>query len=329
LRLTFLGTGAAEGFPALWCRCQRCQTARARGGRNLRFRSAALINDDLLLDVGPDLVASAVRLGLDLAPVQALLVTHPHSDHLDPTVLMWRRKGFVTTPLPPLQLYGSARTIERATRPEGQAAAPESLRVIPHAFRPFQRFEVATGGPPQPDPRFPDHPQPVPETPRRRYEVWTLGASHARPEDEACIFVVRQVEGPEVQPGGDGPGAGPQGGAPGGAGGARALLYATDTGPFPPETWEALDRLGAEGLRLQATAVDSTLGDGPDGTGHMSVHQMAAHQEELARRGLLAPGARRLGHHFSHGRTPPYEELCAILEPRGIEVAYDGLSLSL
>jgi phosphoribosyl 1,2-cyclic phosphate phosphodiesterase len=312
LRLTFLGTGAAEGFPALWCRCQRCQTARARGGRNLRFRSAALVNDDLLLDVGPDLVASAVRLGLDLAPVQALLVTHPHTDHLDPTVLMWRRKGFVTTPLPLLHLYGSARTIVRAGRPEGREASPESLRVVPHTFRPFQRFEVTTGGPPEPDPRFPDHPQPVPETPLRRYEVWTLGASHARPEDEASIFVVRQVEGPEAQPGG-----------------APALLYATDTGPFPAETWEALDRLGAEGLRLQATAVDSTLGDGPDGAGHMSIHQMAAHQDELARRGLLAPGARRLGHHFSHGRTPPYEELCALLEPRGIEVAYDGLSVTL
>ena len=40
----------------------------------------------------------------------------------------------------------------------------------------------------------------------------------------------------------------------------------------------------------------------------------------------VAPGAQRFGHHFSHGRTPPYEELCALLAPRGIEVAYDGLS---
>ena len=53
---------------------------------------------------------------------------------------------------------------------------------------------------------------------------------------------------------------------------------------------------------------------------------MADHQDGLARRGLLAAGAQRFGHHFSHGRTPPYEELCALLAPRGIEVAYDGLS---
>jgi phosphoribosyl 1,2-cyclic phosphate phosphodiesterase len=315
VRLTFLGTGAAEGFPALWCRCERCTIARTRRGRNLRHRSAALLNDDLLLDCGPDLVASALKLGADLAPVQALLVTHPHSDHLDPTVLMWRRRGFITTPLPLMHFYGSARTLERTLhRAEGREANPADLRIEPHTVRPFAPFEVRTGSPasdpPEVDPRFPEAAVPVPRTPPRRYRVWPLAARHAEPEDEASIYVVQQVEGPELD-GRDGP---------------LGLLYATDTGPFPEATWEALDRLAAAGVRLHLTAVDSTLGDGPDGEGHMSVHQMAAHQDELARRGLLAPGAQRLGHHFSHGRTPPYEELCALLAPRGIEVAYDGLS---
>ena len=31
MKLTFLGTAAAEGYPALWCRCERCTTARERG----------------------------------------------------------------------------------------------------------------------------------------------------------------------------------------------------------------------------------------------------------------------------------------------------------
>jgi len=307
--------GAAEGYPALWCRCERCAVARTRGGRNLRHRSSALLNDDLLLDCGPDLVASAIKLGTDLAPVQALLVTHPHSDHLDPTVLMWRRRGFVTTPLPLMRFYGSARTLERTlSRAEGREANPADFRIEPHTVRPFEPFEVRTGspasGPPEVDPRFPESAVPVPRTPPRRYRVWPLAARHAQPEDEASIYVVQQVEGPELD-GRDGP---------------LGLLYATDTGPFPDATWEALERLAAEGVRLHLTAVDSTLGDGPDGDGHMSVHQMADHQDGLARRGLLAAGAQRFGHHFSHGRTPPYEELCALLAPRGIEVAYDGLS---
>ncbi|MGH2371237.1 MAG: MBL fold metallo-hydrolase, partial [Chloroflexota bacterium] len=113
MKLTFLGTAAAEGFPALWCRCERCTVARQRGGRNLRFRAAALVNDDLLLDAGPDIVASAIRLGVDLAPVQALLVTHPHADHLDPTIFSWRRKGFVTTTLPVLHVYAGQKSLDK------------------------------------------------------------------------------------------------------------------------------------------------------------------------------------------------------------------------
>ena len=170
MRLTFLGTGAAEGYPALWCRCERCAVARTRGGRDLRHRSSALLNDDLLLDCGPDLVASAIKLGTDLAPVQALLVTHPHSDHLDPTVLMWRRRGFVTTPLPLMRFYGSARTLERTlSRAEGREANPADFRVEPHTVRPFEPFEVRTGtpatAPAEVDPRFPDSAVPVPRTP--------------------------------------------------------------------------------------------------------------------------------------------------------------------
>jgi phosphoribosyl 1,2-cyclic phosphate phosphodiesterase len=318
MRITFLGTGAAEGYPALWCRCQRCTVARERGGRHLRFRSAVLVNDDLLLDAGPDVVAGAIRHNLDLATVQAVLVTHPHSDHLDPNMFQWRRRGFVTTPLPLLHLYGSARTLARVAQPEGREVSLEAARIAPHTFRPFEHFKVETGGPAVPDDRFPEAGTAVPETPPRRYDVWTLGASHAQPDDEACIFVIRQVAGPELQRG-DG-----HGDLPG-----RVLFYATDTGPFSPATWEALDRLAREGLRFDATAIDSTLGAGKDGSAHLSLSQMAAHQQELSRRGLLAPQARRLAHHFSHGATPPHDELCAILEPQGIEAAYDGLSFTL
>jgi hypothetical protein len=60
----------------------------------------------------------------------------------------------------------------------------------------------------------------------------------------------------------------------------------------------------------------------------MNQRQMAAHQQELGRRGLLAPGARLFGHHFSHGATPPYEELVALLEPHGVQPTYDGLTLT-
>ena len=49
MKITFLGTAAAEGIPALFCNCQCCTEARRRGGKNLRTRSQSLINDDLLI----------------------------------------------------------------------------------------------------------------------------------------------------------------------------------------------------------------------------------------------------------------------------------------
>mgnify|MGYP002683362279 CR=1 FL=1 len=38
MRLFFLGTAAAEGYPAIFCDCANCEEARAQGGRSLRRR---------------------------------------------------------------------------------------------------------------------------------------------------------------------------------------------------------------------------------------------------------------------------------------------------
>lgn len=312
MKLTFLGTGDAEGVPALWCRCEYCQVARRRGGRHLRRRSAVLVNDDLLIDAGPDITTAAARWGLDLAPVRALLITHPHGDHLRTDTLVSRGRFWGGTPLPPLDVYASRASLAGIAR----LGAPESLRLRPHPIAPFRRFEARTGGPAAPDPRVPATAGPIPAIPPRLYEVWTFAARHAAPEDEAMLFALRQVEGPEVAGRDEGP----------------ALLYATDTGPFPEETLAALAELAAAGLRFRLTVVDATFGTGREVKApgaHMTIEQMLAHQRELGRRGLLAAGARRLATHFGHWCTPPHDELTALLAPHGVEPAYDGLTIAL
>jgi phosphoribosyl 1,2-cyclic phosphate phosphodiesterase len=314
VKITFLGTCAAEGYPALWCRCERCTVARQRGGRNLRLRSSALINDDLFIDPGPDTVASTVRLGVDLAPVQAMLITHPHTDHLDPSTFSWRRKGFVATALPWLHMYASQASFAKMGRTEGPGVDAESLRLRAHPIHALESFDVRTGAELLPDTRFDDGAQDVPQTPPRRYRVWSFPARHATPDVEPMIYAIEQTEGPEIA----------------GRGAPVSVLYATDTGPFLDETWAALDDLGkTHGLRLSAAIVDSTNGAGKDSTAHMSISQMSWHQAELERRGLLAPGARKIGHHFSHNGTPPYEELTELLQPHGIVSSYDGMVVDL
>ena len=35
MKIQFLGTAAAEGIPALWCRCENCVRSRKAGGAGL------------------------------------------------------------------------------------------------------------------------------------------------------------------------------------------------------------------------------------------------------------------------------------------------------
>jgi phosphoribosyl 1,2-cyclic phosphate phosphodiesterase len=65
-----------------------------------------LVNDDLLIDLGPDIVSAANRFGLYLGGLRTVLITHRHSDHWLPDNLNWREPGFAATPVEPLTVYG-------------------------------------------------------------------------------------------------------------------------------------------------------------------------------------------------------------------------------
>ncbi|MEG0693168.1 MAG: hypothetical protein RR444_08815, partial [Oscillospiraceae bacterium] len=54
MKLTYLGTAAAEGWPALFCTCPSCRSSAEHGGKSIRSRSQSLINDDLLIDFPAD-----------------------------------------------------------------------------------------------------------------------------------------------------------------------------------------------------------------------------------------------------------------------------------
>ena len=87
MKLTFLGTAAAEGFPAVFCNCKFCNEARAVGGKNVRTRSQALVNDDLLIDLPADTYGHFLRNGIRGDRIGYLLLTHSHSDHFYPNEL--------------------------------------------------------------------------------------------------------------------------------------------------------------------------------------------------------------------------------------------------
>ena len=114
MRFTYLGTAAANAFPEAFCGCGNCECARQLGGPSLRKRSAALINDDLLIDLGPDIMATAQMHGVRLNRVQYCLQTHGHADHLDTSHFLSRSPGYGVTDAPRLDFYASGGTARHA-----------------------------------------------------------------------------------------------------------------------------------------------------------------------------------------------------------------------
>lgn len=101
MRLTILGSAAAEAVPALWCECSVCTIAHQRGGKDLRRRCCYSLDHDTMIDFGPDAFWQATEFGINLPALERLIFTHPHNDHLNPTELCWRRRGYskVSKPL--------------------------------------------------------------------------------------------------------------------------------------------------------------------------------------------------------------------------------------
>lgn len=128
MKLTFLGTGAGEGYPGYWCECPHCTYARKHRGKNLRTNSCLAIDEELLIDIGPSSFDNAVRFGVNLTQIKTLLITHPHEDHLYPQNLFWRytdeillEKSYMEqmkcggprfTDIQELNVYGNKYTIE-------------------------------------------------------------------------------------------------------------------------------------------------------------------------------------------------------------------------
>ena len=80
MKIAYLGTGAAEGIPAIFCSCPYCSGVRLRGGKEIRSRSQILIDGELSVEFPPDAFYHAAA-GARLNEIKYVLVTHSHMDH--------------------------------------------------------------------------------------------------------------------------------------------------------------------------------------------------------------------------------------------------------
>jgi phosphoribosyl 1,2-cyclic phosphate phosphodiesterase len=271
MKLLFLGTAAAEGFPAIFCNCPACQEARLLGGKNIRFRSALLVNTDLLIDFGPDLLAASQRFNAPLWAVKTGLVTHAHEDHYYLDNFGNRQEAFTgKTDLPTLRLF---------TPPDAAAMLVkmfpdlDAVHMAVHSVKPFEEWDCSG------------------------YHFTSLKAYHAIDSLDCLFYAVAEGE--------------------------HSFLYATDTGPFPAETWQAL-----AGRSFDAIILEETLGSGK-WTQHLGFDTFLDHVKRFRAEGMLKPGGRIIAHHMSHSANPTHAKLEAIFTPHGVEVAYDGMVVDL
>lgn len=271
MHLTFLGTAAAEGYPGIFCTCANCQEARQLGGKNLRLRSALLVNADLLIDFGPDLLAAAQRFNLSLRGVTTGLVTHAHMDHFFTGHFGMHREPFSgVLPPPTLHLFAPL-DVEKLLKAEFSDLG--ALHVELQTVKAFDTW--ASGG----------------------YNFTAFRAYHALDSLEALFYSMDD--------------------------GQRSFLYATDTGPFPDDTRQAL-----AGRSFDAVILEETLGDGQYDQ-HLGFDTFLEQVRWLRGEKMIRPGGRVFAHHFSHYSNPVHEQLEAILNPHGVEVAYDGLVVTI
>lgn len=111
MKLQYLGTAAAEGVPAVFCRCEACAYARKVGGKEVRTRSGAIIDDCLKIDFPADAYMQSLLHGLDYSALDHILITHTHEDHYCYKELFNRRKPFSQKDKSenPLTVYGNAQ----------------------------------------------------------------------------------------------------------------------------------------------------------------------------------------------------------------------------
>lgn len=110
MKIKYLGTAAAEGIPAIFCECEACKKSRELGGRNIRTRSQAILDDKILIDFPADTYMHFLRYNIPLSKIKTCIITHSHEDHLYPSEIAMRKDGFAHVNLgEPLTFYATER----------------------------------------------------------------------------------------------------------------------------------------------------------------------------------------------------------------------------
>lgn len=153
MKVQYLGTGAAEGVPAVFCNCEYCRGLRVRmaagrAGREVRSRSQVILDGELSVDFPPDAYSHSLAHGVDLSALKYLLVTHSHMDHFyahDFILRGYKYAHEMTEPL--LTIFGNAEVcsvFREDTRREMKDSVAPNIDLT--RWAPIRSLPLRTGG---------------------------------------------------------------------------------------------------------------------------------------------------------------------------------------
>ena len=144
MKIKYWGTAAAEGVPGIFCNCETCRLAREHKGRKVRSRSQLMINDELMIDFGPDTYSNSLKYDFNLTHLEHLLITHPHEDHLYSEELWHRLKGFACEiGTPSLTVHSSEDTLAKLCEVDKNVKGFQKQdRVLYDIMKPYETRQI-------------------------------------------------------------------------------------------------------------------------------------------------------------------------------------------
>ena len=172
MKITFLGTGAAEGVPAMFCSCEFCKELRKKSPSYYRSRTQVMIDDKLSIDFPPEAYTNSVRFGVDLSALEILLVTHSHMDHFYAHDFILRGYKYAELEKNVLQIYGNSEVksvFDECTRREMKSEVASHLNVT--VVKTYEAFAIGD------------------------YKILTVPAVHGTKEDALLYYVESKNSG--------------------------------------------------------------------------------------------------------------------------------------
>lgn len=168
MKIQYLGTGAAEGVPAMFCNCDFCNSLRSGESALWRTRSQVIVNDELSIDFPPEAYYHSLKFGVSLTALKYALISHSHMDHFYAHDFILRGYKYGKLANEKLEIYGNSEVLKVFEECTAREMKPEvAANISCGELKPLNEYYI--GG----------------------YRVLTLPASHSKTE-QALLFYIEQ-----------------------------------------------------------------------------------------------------------------------------------------